>query len=51
MLGDSISARALGDAGRRVLPTEQVGARPAGVRGDETERAASEARATRATKP
>lgn len=37
MLGGTIAARSLGDAGKRALPTEQTGARPEGVRPDEAE--------------
>jgi hypothetical protein len=51
MLGGTIAARSLGDAGKRALPTEQLGARPEGVR---VEAAASPVRAAPAaiaTKP
>jgi hypothetical protein len=51
MLGEAIAGRALGDAGRRALPTEQAGPRPAGVRPDEADRIVDEARTMRATKP
>jgi hypothetical protein len=34
MLGGTIAARSLGDAGKRTLATEQLGARPEGVRPD-----------------
>lgn len=51
MLGGTIAARALGDAGRRVLPTEQAGPRPEAVRPDEAGAAAAETRKVRPTRP
>lgn len=51
MLGETIGQRAIGDAGKRTLPTEQVGPRPAGARPDATDVAAGEARTAQATKP
>lgn len=51
MLGETIGRRAIGDAGRRSLPTEQAGPRPGGMRPDTTDAAAGEARTARASKP
>jgi hypothetical protein len=51
MLGATIATRALGDAGRRGLPTELAGPRPGGVRGDETIKETAEVRVATARKP
>lgn len=50
MLGETIAGRALADAGRRELPTEQIGPRPGGVRDDATS-APSDERTATASKP
>lgn len=50
MLGEAIAARTLGDAGRRDLPTEQTGPRPAAVR-EAAKAVGADPRAARATKP
>ncbi len=49
MLGAAIAARAIGAVGRRELPSEQTGPRPAGTH--ENSRAAADPRAMRATRP
>lgn len=51
MLGEMIAGRAIGDVGRRSLPTERSGPRPGGVRRDETISEAVEMRVATARKP
>ncbi len=51
MLGETISGRALGDAGRRELPTEQIGPRPGAVRDDATAGERADERTAAARKP
>lgn len=51
MLGGTIGSRALGAAGKRALPSEQAGPRPAAVRPDAAQLADDESRTARATKP
>ncbi len=51
MLGEAIAARALGEAGRRILATEWFGPRPAAVRADAATGEPRDGRTVTATKP
>jgi len=51
MTGDAIGARALADAGKRALPTEQQGPRSEGVRPEVAHAPVAEAHTLTPTKP